>query len=112
MIRLPLLLIAGVLTITDVLAIVHIDIVAIDVVVDVNVAIDVYVRMVASTPTTPVSPIAIVCDNCPGSHSEAETDRCPRDRIIRRVDVSGIRNGITGINNRRIVLRHINHIGL
>jgi len=112
LIRLPLLLIAGVLTITDVLAIVDIDIVAIEVVVDVNVSIDVYVGVVASTPTTPVSPIAVIRDNRAAGHSYTETHSSASEGIVRRINISWIRNRITGINDGRVVLRHINHIGL
>ena len=86
--------------------------VRINVIVDIDVAIDVYVRMVASAPATPMSPVAIVCNDGASSHSEAETNRRARHRVIRRVNIARIRSRITRINHRRIILQNINDIWL
>jgi hypothetical protein len=90
-------LIAGVLPIIDILSIIYVNVIAVEVVVD--VAIDVYVRMVAPAPATSVSPVAVVCNNCAGRHTQTETDRCAGHWIIWRIDISWIRHWITGIND-------------
>jgi hypothetical protein len=111
LIRLPLL-IAGILSIIHVLTVIDVDVITVEVVVDVNVAIHVYVRMVVSAPTAPVSPIAVIRNNRARSHTKTKTHSRARHGIVRRINVAGICNRITSINHRRAILRDINDVRL
>jgi len=81
-------------------------------IVNIDVAIDVDVRVIVSTPTpaTPVSPVAIVCNDRARGHAKPEGDSGRRDGVIRWGNISWIRGRITGINHRWIVLRDIDHL--
>ena len=81
-------------------------------IVHVDVAIDVHVRVIVSTPATPVSPVAIVCNDRARGHAKPEGDSGRRHRVIRWGNISWIRGRITGINDRGIILRNIDHVRL
>jgi hypothetical protein len=81
-------------------------------IVDIDVAIDVDVRVIVSTPTpaTPMSPVAIICNDRARGHAKPEGDSGGRNGVIRWGNISRIRGRITRINHRRIVLRDVDHL--